>query len=63
MDSYYNVKRYALICALNAEIEAMKVANKERELSQSDALAYSSMDFFNKSEEFEVLAHKHNDQL
>ena len=58
----YDVKRLALVLAVSAEIEGMKVANMERE-SQGFAFAYSESAFSKAAEELRVLASKHNEQL
>lgn len=58
----YDVKRLALILALQAEIEGMKTENTTREqLKQS--LAYVDSDFQYKAEELLKLAYAHDDQL
>jgi len=61
MDSY-DVKRLIEMEAIKADIEAMKVANSERDLPR-EAASYSASDFFVKAEELRILASKHNDQL
>ena len=61
MDSY-DVKRLALIFAIEAEIQGMIALNKYRSgLGQS--IAYVDDNFFDKAEELRNLAAKHNDQL
>jgi hypothetical protein len=62
MDDFYNVKRLALVLAVQAEIEGMKVANTVR-FKDGLAPAYTKEDFSNKSFELENLAHANNDQL
>jgi hypothetical protein len=62
MNDYYNVKRLALILAVQAEIEGMKAENMQREqLNQS--MAYCGTDFNNKAEELRDLTSRHNLQL
>ena len=58
----YDVKRLIEAFAIEAEIEAMKIANKQRDLP-SEAPAYDENDFFEKAEELRILASKHNEQL
>jgi hypothetical protein len=57
MDEYFNVKRLALVLAVQAEIEGMKVENLLNPGS------YSYEQFWNKAEELRFLAYKHNEQL
>jgi hypothetical protein len=62
MDEYYNIRRLALILAIQAEIEGMKVENLVRQ--QSDyAPAYSDQHFKDKAEELRSMAYAHNEQL
>jgi hypothetical protein len=58
----FDVKRLALILAVQAEIEGMKALNTERAL-QEYTLAYDEHAFCEKAEELRMLAAKHNDQL
>ena len=58
----YDIKRLIEMEAIKAEIEAMKVANSERDLP-SEAAAYDEAAFFEKAEELRTLASRHNDQL
>ena len=58
----YDVRRYALICAVNAEIKAMEVMNEER-LSNGLATAYGEREFWDKAEELRNLAASHDEQL
>lgn len=58
----YDVKRLALILAIQAEIEGMKAENTQRE-RQNYAVAYTEVEFSAKAEELRVLAHVSNDQL
>ena len=59
---FYDVKRLALVLAVQAEIEGMKAANVQRS-SIGSSLAYDHQDFYSKSCELENLAHAHNEQL
>ena len=58
----FDVKRLALILAIQAEIEGMKAVNFERK-SQGRPLAYNESAFKIAAEELRNLAYKHNDQL
>lgn len=58
----YDVKRLALVLAIQAEIEAMKTLNLERQMGNW-SLAYTEADFQQKAEELKELAYKHNEQL
>jgi hypothetical protein len=44
------LKYYALICAVNAELEAMKVANLERE-RKGESYAYAEKAFMDKADQ------------
>jgi hypothetical protein len=62
MEEYYNVKRLALVLAVQAEIEGMKAENMQRErLDQS--MAWTEVSFCEKAEELRNLAHAHNEML
>ena len=58
----YDVKRLALVFAIQAEIEGMKAENTYREINEQD-LTYGQGDFAIKAEELRVLAYQHNEQL
>lgn len=59
----YDVKRLALVLAIQAEIEGMKAANdRQRNYHLADPL-YLQHDFDSKAEELRNLAAKHNEQL
>ena len=58
----YDVKRLALILAIQSEIEGMKAENMQRE-SLSNAMAYTSEDFDIKAKDLLNLAYAHNEQL
>ncbi len=62
MDEYYNVKRLALVLAVQAEIEGMKAENIMRE-QNNESPAYGSSQFNDKAEELRNLAYAHNEQL
>jgi hypothetical protein len=61
MDSY-DVKRLALILAVQAEIEGMKADNENRK-QNNHSMAYTDSDFAEKATELRNLAYIHNDQL
>ena len=56
----YDVKRLALILALQAEIEGIKLANNLVDFGMEP---YSERDFKSKAEELREFAYKHNYQL
>lgn len=56
----YDVKRLALVLAIQAEIEGMKSHNKYAPKSYT---LYTQYDFDAKAEELRVLASLHNEQL
>lgn len=58
----YDIKRLALILAIQAEIEGGKAENKICEMN-GYSLSYGEYHFFLKAEELRELAYKHNDQL
>lgn len=59
---YDDVKRLALVLAVQAEIEGMKTLNVERE-NNGMSNAYDEGAFFDKAEELRNLAASHNDKL
>ena len=59
---HYDVKRFALILAIQAEIEGMKAENTQRD-QMNYSLAYTDADFQSKAEELRVLANLHDEQL
>ena len=58
----YDIKRLALIFAVQAEIEGMKSENTRRG-QENWSMTYADSDFFNKAEELRNLAYKCNEQL
>ena len=58
----YDVKRLALVLAVQAEIEGMKADNIQRE-SLELSMAYTSEDFEIQAERLRCLASHHNEQL
>jgi hypothetical protein len=58
----YDVKRLALVLAIQAEIEGMKAENKQRE-HLNYSLAYTDVDFVNQAERLRELAYAHDEQL
>jgi hypothetical protein len=57
-----DVKRFALVLAVQAEIEGMKAENKRLEFT-GDSPRYIKEDFYSKVCELERLAYAHDDQL
>ena len=58
MDAY-DVKRLALVLAVQSEIEGMKIYN----LKNPDTVGYTQNDFDQKAFELRDLANMHNEQL
>jgi hypothetical protein len=58
----YDVKRLALVLAIQAEIEGMKAENKYREKNGHD-LTYGNADFDDKAFELRSLANAHDEQF
>ena len=58
----YDIKRLALISAVNAEIEGMKARNIERE-ANGFAMAYDDLAFSNKANELREIIWAHDEQL
>ncbi len=58
----YDVKRLALVLAIQAEVEGMKAANIETE-SRGYAPAYPESKFVKAAEELRALASKHDQQI
>lgn len=62
MDEYYNVKRLALVLAVQAEIEGMKAENMQRQYL-NEPMAHKALDFECKAFTLTNLAYAHNEQL
>lgn len=58
----YDVKRLALVLAVQAEIEGMKAENMLRE-QNNESPAYGSKQFNDLAERLSNLAYCHNEQL
>ena len=58
----YDIRRLALILAVQADIEGMKAENLTR-AQRRESLAYPDSEFMMKSEELRNLAASHNEQL
>ena len=59
--NYYDVKRFALVLAIQAEIEGMKAENQTR--SYDKVPAYIEIQFKEKAEQLRSLAYLHDEQL
>ncbi len=62
MDSY-DVRRLALVFAIQAEIEGMKIDNKIREINGDTRYNFPIESFQEKAEELRNLSYCHNEQL
>jgi hypothetical protein len=58
----HDIKRLALILAIQAEIEGGKAENKYYEMIGGE-IPYREDQFYKKAEELRELANKHNEQL
>lgn len=58
----YDVKRLALVLALQAEIEGMKSANTQRQ-QRGESMAYDEGAFQEMAESIRRIAYAHNEQL
>ena len=58
----YDVKRLALVLAVQAEIEGMKAENL-RSQAWDGSIRFQQHDFIDKSHKLQELAHAHDDQL
>ena len=56
----YTVKRLALVLAIQAEIDGMKLANSLQDYGREP---YTDNDFKSKAEELRTLAYAHDEQL
>jgi len=54
----YDVRRLAMVLAVQAEIEAMKAHNATDNFQK-----YSELEFWSRAEQLNELANKHNEQL
>lgn len=55
----YDIKRFALILSVQAEIEGMKIYN----LKYPDTTGYGQENFDAMAEQLRIIASKHNEQL
>lgn len=62
MKEYYNVKRLALVLAIQSEIEGMKADNMIRE-QNNESPAYGCQHFHDKAEELRMIAYAPNENL
>lgn len=60
--THYDVKRLALVLAVQAEIEGYKSANEDRK-QMNHSMAHPESDFEEKAMELQNLAYKHDDEL
>ncbi len=60
--THYDVRRLALVFAVQAEIEGMKALNMERD-AQNLALTYTEENFLQEAENLRMLASAHDEQL
>lgn len=58
----YDIKRLALVLAIQAEIEGMKASNQVCKIVGVEP-SFTGYEFNDKAEELRELAYKHNDQL
>lgn len=58
----YDVKRLALVLAIQAEIEGMKAQNDQQKHYGAEML-YTYQHFADMANQLNELAHKHNEQL
>lgn len=58
----YDIKRLALVFALQAEIEGMKADNENRK-QLDNSMTYTDKDFNYMANELRELTNKHNEQL
>lgn len=58
----YDVKRLALVLAIQSEIEGMKAENMLRE-QNNESPAYGSKQFNDMAEQLRNIAYSHNEQL
>ena len=58
----YDVKRLALVLAIQAEIEGMKAENEYR-IQRGEAIAWNLNAFYEMAEKLRQLAYAHNEQL
>ena len=59
----FTPRRLALVLAIQAEIEAMKLRNKQVGVEYANELGYSPEHFFQKAEELRNIAAAHDQQL
>jgi len=58
----YDVKRLALILAVQAEIDGMKAENMQRKI-EGNSMAFTEKEFFDKAMDLRNLAYTPNEQL
>ena len=60
--NYYDVKRFGMILAIQAQIDGMKADNENRKQNK-EGMAYTYEDFLEKSNELEYVIHCPEDKL
>lgn len=61
----YDIKRFGLILAKQAELEGMKARNRQKNIDAKnpELPTYNDEDFCRKAEEIENIVYMHNEQL
>lgn len=62
MENIYDIRRLALILAIQAEVEGMKFENLQRE-QFNHSHTYTDEDFKDKANDLRNLAYMHDEQL
>jgi len=58
----YDIKRLALVLAVQAEIEGMKALNQQRGV-YNESVGYCQSDFSSMADQLNTIAHKHDHEL
>ena len=62
MEDFYNIRRLALVLAIQAEVEGMKAENQIRMLNNIP-LIYGDREFNEKAEDLRQMAYAHDEQI
>jgi len=62
MEDFYNIRRLALVLAIQAEVEGMKAENQIRMLNNIP-LIYGDSEFNEKAEDLRQMAYAHDEQI